>query len=295
MASEDYRSESTDPIDWNVTNSANVPGSANILPAPPAPSPKNTVLRKDGGFAGEGSNLIYWTVRVNWAQKQINNAKVTDTVGSDQSLDPERGIVVFSCTVDGDTVKQGPEVKPKSVTYLNDREFVVDLGDIKGPYNIFYFTKFDTKAAQGTKFTNAAVLTGDDIDKVEVKTETSAYSGDGGANDPGGNPVNPSPSPKPNPEPKPTPVNPSPKPGPAPQPEPVDPSPAPRPVPKDQSGKKNKDLPDTAGDQKNKTASWQKTSVLPETNKVNAKQTLLALATTFAVIASFFGYIQTKK
>lgn len=148
------------PINWNVPGNIKPPDSANVTPAPPAPKPADNKLRKDGGFASEAPGLLYWTIRANWAQDDIQNAQVTDHIGPMQTLDRSRPIQVFACSVVDGKVVQGKEIKPEKITYVNDREFIVDLGEIKEPVNIFYFTKFDTKAPKGTQFTNEAELSG---------------------------------------------------------------------------------------------------------------------------------------
>ncbi|MFC4760679.1 collagen binding domain-containing protein [Fructobacillus durionis] len=216
------------PIDWDVPGM--LPSHADITPAPPSPNPADNKLRKDGGFAGEGPGLIYWVVRANWAQNEIKNAKVTDHVGPGQTLDRSRPIRVIKCKVVGKDVEEVCDIQPKSIKYKSDTEFVVDVGDIDFPVNVFYYTKFDTSLPKGTTFSNSAELSGDDYETQKVTAYTSSYSGSGSSDGPGGTPVNPTPGPSPKPDPKPTP-SPSPSPAPAPSPK-VQPVPSPKVRPK---------------------------------------------------------------
>lgn len=165
-------------IDWDVPGNIPAP-NADITPAPPSPNPADNKLRKDGGFAGEAPGLIYWVVRANWAQNEIKDAKVTDHVGPGQTLDRSRPIRVIKCKVEGKNVDEVCDIQPKSITYLSDTEFVVDIGDIDYPVNVFYYTKFDTSLPKGTTFSNSAELSGDDYETQKVTAYTSSYSGSG--------------------------------------------------------------------------------------------------------------------
>ncbi|MBS9334846.1 Ig-like domain-containing protein [Fructobacillus sp. M1-13] len=223
------------PIDWGVSGKVanSVPKSADIVPDTSGDGKRP--LRKDGDFAGEGPGLIYWVVRVNYTEDNVQNAVIKDTLGPGETLDMSRGITVFSCKVDGDNVSQVGTISPKSLTVDKDlTSFTVDLGDISGAYNIFYYVKFDENAPKGTVYINSVVFTGNKYRETVDNVPTAAYGGHGGSNGPtddggkddnGGDntPVNPDPEPTPdndggkgdnggndtpvNPDPEPTPNN----------------------------------------------------------------------------------------
>ncbi|MBS9335837.1 collagen binding domain-containing protein [Fructobacillus papyrifericola] len=246
------------PINWGVkTNDVpatpTVTPSTNTNPTPATPGGKDDfIINKSGNYGNDTdeAGYIYWSVRINAAKLNINDAVLTDTMSQGQTLAATKKFEVWKYDLtngwdmnkrtfisSGDYGNHGISVDP-DLEQTGTTKFSVHFGNIDSNtgYEIFYMTKYDPeKTPDGTQFTNSADLTGVNFkkataDDVHTKDIFFIYDFVMGKERPGSHrpkkdddtPVNPTPSPNPEPSPSPAPAS-SPAPSPSPVPEPVTP------------------------------------------------------------------------
>ncbi|CUS26880.1 collagen adhesin [Paucilactobacillus oligofermentans DSM 15707 = LMG 22743] len=163
------------PIDWGNAGSIEV----NVNPSD-GPD-KGELLYKWGWYDADNPNVIHWRVRVNYANKTINNAVYTDIVGGDQTL------------VSGSVVAQNVKYQaggndftvlstyPSSATIEDGTAgFKTNLGDITGTVLIDYETNITNNGAS-VHYENSGNLTGYNIEKQTVDVYSPDNSGNGNA------------------------------------------------------------------------------------------------------------------
>lgn len=113
---------------------------------------RDTLLEKSGKDKIDYNNkIITWTIHVNKANANINNAVLTDTIGTGLELIEDSFIITDS------SGKEITNPKPQVTT----DGFTIDFGDIDSSYEIVYKTEI-TDYDQ-VSFENKAKLTGDGI------------------------------------------------------------------------------------------------------------------------------------
>ncbi|MBS9339009.1 hypothetical protein G6R29_05165 [Fructobacillus sp. M2-14] len=222
-------------INWGFGSNA-----TDVVVDPGNTPPANKLIFKWSWFDPDDKNLIHWQIRVDAADKVIDNAVVTDNFGPNQEMVPgsvNGGKTVYNA--ENNTFSAGTPVPQSDIHEGPGNNFSVNLNTIDQSY-LFNVESRITDGRQQKSYANTAKVDSQNVPESDITVYQALTQGSGTADD--GNkkhhdqPVPPQPNPEPKPEPKPTP-NPQPKPQPKPEPKPtpvnpVKPRPNPRPMPR---------------------------------------------------------------
>ncbi|WP_433595821.1 collagen binding domain-containing protein [Lysinibacillus xylanilyticus] len=112
------------------------------------------ILNKNGIQAEKGSAVANWNFKFNYAQSELNNVVITDTVGKDTEGNPEQMILedtfkVYKVALSGKTPSNPTENKtlldPSAYTLNVDMKngtFTLNLGNVTEAYYVEYDTVF---------------------------------------------------------------------------------------------------------------------------------------------------------
>lgn len=166
----------TVPVDWGTGGETDI----NVDPGNDKPD-DNEGLYKWGNVDANDPTLIHWTVRVNFALTDIQNAVYEDTVGPNQELvsGSIAGYHVASWNSDWSPVP-GEALPSSIITQTDPTHFSINFGELKDCVYINY----DTRATDGgnsSKYQNSGALSGDNIEThtVDVYTPDNGGGGDG--------------------------------------------------------------------------------------------------------------------
>lgn len=151
-----------------------------------------TVVFKQGRIDDKDSSLINWTVTLNNALVDIDNAHFTDIMGTGQTL---TGPVKLKYR---DADKKERYTRNESVTLDANRSFRLELGDLQDTSVV---VTYQTKMAGGQfSYKNTAKIGGTNIEEQTRNATVNDYSGGGEGEGNGGNnppPVDPPTPPEP--------------------------------------------------------------------------------------------------
>ncbi|MDG6192014.1 Cna B-type domain-containing protein [Lactococcus garvieae] len=166
----------TVPIKWGT----GVETIIGIHPGSGQPDP-NEKLYKWGSVDTKDPTIIHWTVRVNLAEIDIQNAVLEDTLGPNQELVPSSigGFHVASWDNDWNPVP-GTIINPNIISVIDSKTFSINFGDLSDCVIINYDAK-TTDGGESLRYKNSVSLTGDNIESnvVDVQTPTNGGSGTG--------------------------------------------------------------------------------------------------------------------
>ncbi|KRM07045.1 collagen adhesin [Liquorilactobacillus ghanensis DSM 18630] len=161
------------PINWGTSSS-----TVHIDPGNNQPDPTEKLV-KWGWYDATDPTIIHWQTRINYAQKDINNAVYTDFVGENQKLIPSTiSAEQVKYHTDSDGYDVISKVDNSKIFQDSDTKFHINLGDINQTYVVDYETKATDNGAS-FHYENSAQLTGDNIEK-EEQTVYSPENGGGG-------------------------------------------------------------------------------------------------------------------
>ena len=185
------------PIDWNLTGTATNPNTTTSVTVHPSAPDGNEVLYKWGGFIKHSESdanpyAIEWTVRVNYADTNIENAVYKDVIDSNQELlhDDQHPITVQPVTfnhTNGNPTNQGNPLPDSSIS-TNSNDFSVNLGNLGPNYTnqgiiITYYTKI-TSSTILPVYNNTGELLGNnkEIQSVSINQATNKVGSDADTN-----------------------------------------------------------------------------------------------------------------
>ena len=167
--------DTTVPVNWGTSGSTDIHIDPSNGPGP------DEVLYKWGWYDTNNPNIIHWRVRINYANKTINNAAYTDLVGGNQTL-VSGSVSAYKVKFQSDSENfNSLSVYPDSATSENGTSgFKTTLGDISGPVIIDYETNITNNGASA-HYENSGNLTGDNIEKQTVDVYSPDNGGGGNA------------------------------------------------------------------------------------------------------------------
>ena len=175
--SSKVKQDTTVPVNWSNSGSTDIHINPSNGPDP------NEVLYKWGWYDKNNPNIIYWRVRINYANKTINNTTYTDLVGGNQKL-VSGSVSAYKVKLQSQSDGAGFNVLsfyPGSATIENGTSgFKTTLGDISGPVVIDYETNITNNGAS-SHYENSGSLTGDNIEKQTVDVYSPVNGGGGNA------------------------------------------------------------------------------------------------------------------
>ncbi|WP_162551354.1 collagen binding domain-containing protein [Lentilactobacillus kefiri] len=177
--SNKVKQDTTVPV--NSSNSGST-GSTDIhINSSNRPDP-NEVLNKWGWYDTNNPYIIHWRVRINYANKTINNTTYTDLVGGNQKLVPG-SVSVYKVKYQSDGSNFNVlSTYPSSSTIENGTSgFTTTLGDISSTVVIDYKTKITNNGISG-HYKNNGKLAGSNIEKQTVDVYSPINGGNGNAN-----------------------------------------------------------------------------------------------------------------
>ncbi|WP_076669860.1 collagen binding domain-containing protein, partial [Lactiplantibacillus plantarum] len=167
--------DTTVPVNWGNSGSTDIHIDPSNGPDP------DEVLYKWGWYDTNNPNIIHWRVRINYANKTINNTVYTDLVGGNQTL-VSGSVSAYKVKFQSDGESFNIlSVYPDSATSENGTSgFKTTLGDISGPVIIDYETNITNNGASA-HYENSGNLTGDNIEKQTVDVYSPDNGGGGNA------------------------------------------------------------------------------------------------------------------
>lgn len=173
------KEDTVTPIEINYENSKTIikPSTGVVQPVDP-----DELGYKYGWIVDKDNpSIIEWRVRINLAEKNIDNALIEDTVGSDHELvegSLKAKYVKFNDET-GDVLSELGAVDQNAISLRKDG-FTIKLPNLNQSILLQYQTKISDDTAN-TEFGNTITLTGDNIETVEEISvqEISEGSGDG--------------------------------------------------------------------------------------------------------------------
>jgi len=154
--------------------------TSTVIVNPGGPIDPNEKIYK-WGTINTTDNTVEWTVRVNYAQAEIENSVVTENLGDGQEyIDGSMVIMKYKLDSNHNVIASEDVTNQYSPNVNSEKNsFTLNLGDIN---EMFYIT-FKVKITDSSisKFYNNAKLTGENIknEEVTVSKEISTGSGNG--------------------------------------------------------------------------------------------------------------------
>lgn len=141
-------------------------------------NPNGTAIDKKGTpDKNYNAKTINWTIDFNKNLDSIKNAKLSDPIQEGQLLQANSIKVYKLITHLDGSVEQGEEVTTgfNVGKITGDKDFQIDLGDIKSAYRVEYTT--DIIDSDGTKYQNEATLSGTDFNEQSASATVSVGRG----------------------------------------------------------------------------------------------------------------------
>ncbi len=169
------KQDTTVPVNWSTSGSTDIHINPSNGPDP------NEVLYKWGWYDTNNPNIIHWRVRINYANKTINNTTYTDLVGGNQKL-VSGSVLAYKVKYQSDGSNFNIlSTYPSSSTIENGTSgFTTTLGDISSTVVIDYETEI-TNNGSSSHYENSGSLTGDTIEKQTVDVYSPVNGGGGNA------------------------------------------------------------------------------------------------------------------
>lgn len=179
-------------IYWNLPNSDNTkPGHIIVNINPDYGPGKDEKLAKFGWYDKNDPTLVDWTVRVNVAQEQIDNAVVTDQLANNQVLEntathPFVALKVAYNADGSDKFTTLGNVSDKIVIDTNTK-FHIDLGSTNNTYLIYYYSRLTDGGKAGETYGNNVHVDGTNNYHQFKDSWTASYNAGGTAGGGGNN------------------------------------------------------------------------------------------------------------
>ncbi|EFR97594.1 cell wall surface anchor family protein, partial [Listeria ivanovii FSL F6-596] len=138
----------------------------------------NETAHKYGYVDSQNPELIHWSVRVNYAKTNIENAVYEDFIGPDQVLNFDSVRAYHGDILPDNTFINSGNQVPASNFVQTDRGFKVTLGDLTDTVKITYTTTA-TDGGTSDSYSNSGVLTGDNYTTKEITNKTPFFGGNG--------------------------------------------------------------------------------------------------------------------
>ncbi|WP_162253457.1 collagen binding domain-containing protein, partial [Lactobacillus kefiranofaciens] len=173
--SSKVKQDTTVPANWSNSGSTDIHINPSNRPDP------NEVLKKWGWYDTNNPYIIHWRVRINYANKTINNTTYTDLVGGNQKLVPG-SVSVYKVKYQSDGSNFNIlSTYPSSSTIENGTSgFTTTLGDISSTVVIDYKTKITNNGISG-HYKNNGKLAGSNIEKQTIDVYSPINGGGGNA------------------------------------------------------------------------------------------------------------------
>ncbi|MHC9531924.1 collagen binding domain-containing protein [Dellaglioa sp. L3N] len=162
-------------VDWGVTGETTI----NVDEGEGLPDQVET-LYKWGSVDAKDPTLIHWTVRLNYAQKEIKKAIYKDTIGANQilisgSIDAAHGYYT------NNTFNKTSAITKDQIVENGQTGFILTLGDLADTVVMNYDTRA-TDEGVSTTYANSGELTGEDFTTSTVAVYTPKNGGNGTGN-----------------------------------------------------------------------------------------------------------------
>ncbi|MGX2947050.1 Cna B-type domain-containing protein [Enterococcus alishanensis] len=164
----------TVPVNWGSSGTTNIQVGSGI-----SKPDDNEKLYKWGNVDPVDPTLIHWSVRVNFAEKTIQNAIFKDTIGVNQQLVSGSVAAYHVASWNGDWTPVPGEIVPASaISEIDGTHFTINFGELKDCVYINYDTRA-TDDGNSSKYQNSGTLSGDNIETQTIDVYTPDNGGGG--------------------------------------------------------------------------------------------------------------------